>query len=134
MKITPDTWNDILTLMACVLLADETVLENEVLCFQKNAHLLAHEMKQDIGMNDALLRQWFELKRETIVQSMIGEKADNFIMNIALSLEDFPAKKSLLKALINISASDADLHKSEIDILNLAAAYWGLPPVNRYRS
>lgn len=126
---TPETWTNILSLMAAIIVSDERVREDEVQSFIKNTRYLARELNQDVKLSDAWLRSWFDTKRDTIAASVIGGDADSFIVEHALALDTFEYKQLLLNGLVSIAASDAEIHHKEADLINLIAAYWDLPPI-----
>jgi len=123
---TPDIWNHVLSLMAAVVLSDKRIREDEIKSFIKNARLMARELNQELDLSDELLQGWFEAKREGIAKQLTGGNADAFFVENIIALEPFAPKQVLLNCLISISASDAELHHSEVDLVNLAAAYWEL--------
>lgn len=126
---TPAIWNHMLSLMAAIVVSDERIREDEIQSFIKNARFMAQELNQDIDLSDNLLRDWFEVRRDDISKEITGAAADRFIVENIIALEPFAPKQILLNCLINISASDAEIHNKEVDLVNLAAAYWGLSPI-----
>lgn len=127
--ITPETWNHILSLMTAIIMSDKRVREDEVQSFIKNAHFMAQELNQNIGLTDEMLQNWFEAKREKIASAVMSDEADSYLIEKIMALENFAPKQTLLNCLISIAAADAEIHYEEADLVNLAAAYWGLKPI-----
>ena len=115
--------------MTCVVIADGEVLENEIQSLIKHARILVEETGRPIDMNDELLAVWFEVNKNNITKALRGPDSDKFIMNTIIGLDSFHLKQILLNGLIRISASDADINRSETEIVNLAAVYWDLKPI-----
>jgi len=134
MQTSPDDWNHILTLMAAIILADDIVLKNEIQSFEKNVGLLADELNFPLDKSNDVISRWFEARREDIAHALSGPHPDRFIMENIIALDNFPLKQTLLKGLIEISASDAEIHRNEADVINLAAVYWGLDIVKTRRA
>jgi Tellurite resistance protein TerB. len=126
---TPEIWDHILTLMASIVVSDQRVREDEINSFIKNAHIMANEMNQTLEMSDMLLTRWFEARRQDIAREISAETVDTYIVGNVMALEPFFHKQVLLNCLISIAAADAEIHEKEVDIVNLAAAYWDLPPI-----
>jgi len=126
---TPEMWNHILSLMAAIVVSDDRVREDEIQSFIKNVRVMARELNQDFGFSDKLLRSWFETKRGNIAEQISGGKADTFIVENIMALEPFASKQVLFNCFISIAASDAEIHPKEAELVNLAAAYWGFPPI-----
>jgi len=115
---TPEIWDHILTLMASIVVSDQRVREDEINSFIKNAHIMANEMNQTL-----------EARRQDIAREISAETVDTYIVGNVMALEPFFHKQVLLNCLISIAAADAEIHEKEVDIVNLAAAYWDLPPI-----
>jgi len=115
--------------MAAIIVSDSRVREDEIQSFLKNVRLMANELNQNVDLTDANLIAWFETRRDGIADLITGEKADSFIVENIMALEPFAPKQFLLNCLINIAAADAEIHYKEADLINLAAAYWGLTPI-----
>jgi len=126
---TSEIWTRILSLMAAVIVSDDRVREDEIQSFIKNVHIMADELNQDIALSDDLLHIWFETKRDDIAKQISGGNADTFIVENIMALEPFASKQVLYNCFISIAASDAEIHPKEAELVNLAAAYWGLSPI-----
>jgi len=128
-RSTPQTWDNILSLMAAIIVSDTRIREDEIQSFIKNARHMARELNQDIALSDDLLKSWFDARRDDIAKIVTSESADSFIVENIMALEPFAPKQFLLNCLISIAASDAEIHFKEADLINLAAAYWDLTPI-----
>jgi len=126
---TPKVWNHILSLMAAIVVSDDRVREDEIQSFIKNARVMARELNQDMALSDELLRAWFETKRKDISHQVSSLGADTFIIENLLALEPFASKQTLHNCFLSIAASDSEIHPKEIELINLAAAYWDLSPI-----
>lgn len=127
---TADMWDSILSLMALIIMSDNEVRSNEIQSFVANAQSIALEVYEDTKITDESLKQWYVSKRKTLEAAIMSDISYSFMVSHIMILEDFEQKQSLLNSLIRISTSDGGTHPNEIEIINLAAAYWGLPPVN----
>jgi len=120
--------------MAAIVVSDTRIRDDEIQCFIKNARFMASKLNQDIDLSDDLLRSWFAAKRDDITKIITGDTADTFIVENIMALEPFAPKQFLLNCLINIAASDAEIHFKEVDLINLAAGYWGLTLIKSRKS
>ncbi len=130
-RTSADTWNHILTLMAAIVVSDARVVEDEIDSFLKNVKLIADDLDRALEVSEDDLIHWFNAKRNHIAQQTTHQNMNRFIVNNIISLEPFYEKQTLLNCLISIAASDSDMHEKEVDIINIAAAYWELSPIRR---
>jgi len=126
---TPEMWNHILTLMAAIVVSDKRIREDEKRSFIKNTRLMADKIDRCLDVSDDDLTLWFSARRDDIAQKITHENMSDFVINTIIALEPFLHKQVLLNCLTSIAAADAEMHKKEVEIINIAAAYWGLNPI-----
>ncbi|MEP1230621.1 MAG: hypothetical protein ABJG88_08085, partial [Litorimonas sp.] len=121
-QLTLQTWNHILTLMAAIIVSDNRIRHDELESFVKNVRVMSEKLNQDLELSDDDLSRWFTARCDDVSGHVNGPHVNIYIVENIMALEPFFHKEYLLNCLIDIAASDAELHKNEIDIINIASA------------
>ncbi|WP_409433271.1 hypothetical protein ACJ3XI_01870 [Litorimonas sp. RW-G-Af-16] len=126
---TPDNWQHIMTLMACVIASDHTVSDAERERFVTNVRQLADVIDPNNFYEDDTVRRWFTAKIPAIIKDMHSPLGDLVVAETAMALDSFTQKRAVLDAMIDLSTLDGDFVGQEVEVVNLTAAYWDLSPV-----
>ncbi len=126
-----DRWNDIFALLSMVIIADKRVYKEEVDAFVTSVmDIKAASDKASID-DDTLITadlafEWFRGNRDDILAQVRAPEYPMSALKKIFALDGFAQRKEVLRAMLLISMADKDYHPSEENLVDIAAAHWGL--------
>ena len=126
-----DRWNDIFALLSMVIIADKRVYKEEVDAFVTSVmDIKAASDKASID-DDTLITadlafEWFRGNRDDILAQVSAPEYPMSALKKIFALDGFAQRKEVLRAMLLISMADKDYHPSEENLVDIAAAHWGL--------
>lgn len=122
-----EDWHNILTLFTVIILIDKRIYKEEVDTFVALAIKLNSKISPDIFMTQKMAFDWFVDNRDKVKRITEAPDSERRIDQLITSLSPLPRLDSILKIMFEIARSDNDYHKSEKQVIKLAAKQWGLP-------
>lgn len=123
--MTEQVWENVLTLLAIVVLADHRVRDPEMVEFCHEAGLINHETSPERIMTAGQLRRWFNANRDRIDAALIKD-IEGFTAETLKAVTDPELRRLILQAMFAISICDYELHDEENEILKTAISTWQL--------
>lgn len=120
----PTETQKILELLAQVIVADGHVYESELEAFAACAAEIPLMNNKGERISNDFVRGWFEAHSSQISAFKANDNSDVDLTRLILSLADYPNKKAVVTALINISQADGDEHIEEKLLISIVKAYW----------
>lgn len=124
--MTENTWDAILTLLAVMIMADGDVRKVEIEAFVHGVSVLEKDFEPNDPSFKAMIRAWYDINEMRIRAISNAKSFDAAIMPYLLELSDLPNLQLLLDQLGSIADADLLRDTTEVDLLTLAAAFWGL--------
>lgn len=121
-------WNDALTLLCMMIMADGKVYQEEVEAFKKAAVQLKDAVSPEMMVTEKMAYDWFVLHKDDISQKMSSVYIVDATREVFDRLKSLSNKKELIIALMKIALSDGHQHKSENQIMLRACEAWDLDP------
>ena len=121
-------WNDALTLLCMMIMADGKVYQEEVQAFRKAAVQLRDAVSPEIMVTEKMAHDWFVLHKDNISQKMSSVYVVDATREVFNRLKPLPNKKELIVALMKIALSDGHQHHAENKIMLRACEAWDLDP------
>ena len=125
-RMTENTWDAILTLLAVMIMADGHVRDAEVEAFVCGVGVLEKDFQPNDPSFEVMIRAWYDLNEVRVRALSNAKPFDAAIMPYLLELSDLPNRQLLLDQLGSIADADMLRDATEIDLLTMAAAFWGL--------
>ena len=122
-------WQDILSLLSMMILADEKIYHEEVEAFKKAATVLKDKLCPEMMVTETMVFDWFVLHREDLNQRMSSLHYPESLFDLLDKLKSFPDKIPLLEALTDIAVSDGYKHGNESRLFTTAVQTWGVDTV-----
>ena len=119
-------WNDVLHLLAMMILIDGKVYEEELEAFTEAAISLRDKVDPKLMLTGHMAKDWFAGHREDILNDIRPSCYDRTIKRSLKRLDEVENKKDLIIALLKVAMSDGQKHPSEEKLLNSACETWGL--------
>jgi len=120
-------WQDILTLLCMVVLADKKVYQEEVEAFQTAAISLKDKYNPDVMLTHHMLKDWFLLNRDELTDLMDRPEYGFKVRQLTNNLRDRVECADIASAFMKVSISDGHQHRKENDIIRQACQNWGVP-------
>ena len=122
--MTSESWHDVLTLMAMVILADKRVYKEEVDTFVESITELNNKISPDMFMTQSMAFEWFKSNRERVKNLLIGKDAKTNVRETVLRVGNLPHKPYIVECMRNIANADNEYHSSEHSVIKQAAYNW----------
>ncbi len=123
--MTDDIWENALTLLAIIVLADDRVRDPEMVEFCHEAQLVNQALSPDRIITDGHMRRWFAAHKENIRKALHTDK-DAFIINCLGVISEPDLRKIILQGMFAISICDYEMHDEENEILKTVIQAWQL--------
>ena len=124
--MTTEEWQNIMTLLTVIILADKRVYKEEVDTFVKTVKSLNDSISPEIFMTEGMAFDWFKSNRMRVSNMLVGPNVDRNIKQIIANTHKVPGKSHILRAMQSIARADSDFHKNEQTIIDRAAQGWGV--------
>ncbi len=131
-----ERWNDIFSLLSMVVIADKRVYKEEVDAFVASVmdiKAAIDKAARDKAVSDddtlitaGLAFEWFRGNRADILAQVSAPEYPMSALKKIFALDGFAQRKEILRAMLIISMADKDYHPSEENLVDIAAAHWGL--------
>ena len=119
-------WNDALTLLCMMIIADGKVYQEEVQVFKTAAVKLRDAVSPGMMVTEKMAQDWFFLHKDRIAHNMLPPLRDAALAKVFEKLQSLENKAELLSALEKISLSDGHQHRSENLLITQACQAWGI--------
>jgi len=120
-------WNNIFELLSLVIIADGRVFKEEVDTFIDSVMDIKANAEGDSTLvTRNLAMEWFKSHREQIIASVNAPDRRAQEIKLVLRFNNYPYRRAVLQAMVNISLSDDDFHKNEENLVDIAAANWDI--------
>ena len=132
-QITGALWDDVLLLLAVMMLADGRVVEAERDAFARAVESLRERLEPDeAALPAGAVAAWYGAHAHRARDLALREDFDMAVLPLLGRLRGLADTQALLDALGRVA--DADLHRApcERDVITLASAYWGLVRPTRH--
>ena len=130
MSLHPSYWNNLLRLLALMVLIDKKVYQEEVAAFTKAALQLRDSVSPGMMMTRKMTVDWFINHRERVEAVVDTLSYDDELLDIIKPLRGLPQKTEVMKAMIEIALSDGFYHDKEKMIVKKAILYWNINPAD----
>lgn len=121
-------WNDALTLLCMMIMADGKVYHEEVATFKSAAVQLRNAVSPEIMVTEKMAEDWFILHKDEISRKMSTVFRAAATQEVFERLKTLPNKKELIIALLKIAVSDGHQHRAEHQLMLKACEAWDLDP------
>jgi len=118
--------NDILSLIAATIFADNRVFAAEVDAFIKSTKQLNTLNGMTPKFTEAGLLAWYEAHKDDIRQKISTPYFKDWYYNLLEKLSDLKGKETLLDIMYKISLADGSIHVDERALITLAKRYWNI--------
>ena len=125
--MTRELWDDVLLLLAVMMLADGRVVEAELGAFERAVGLLRERLEPgEAALPPGAVAAWYGAHAHRARDLTLREDFDMAVLPLLGRLRILADKQALLDELGRVA--DADMHRAqcERDVITLASAYWGL--------
>lgn len=119
-------WTNTLTLLAATIVVDNRVYKEEVDSFLDQVEWLHVQISSPTLMTRKMAFDWFVAHRDHIQLQMRGEASAAYVVRLLQSLHNSPHHALILRAMYAVSVADSEFHVVEVDLIDLAAAIWGV--------
>lgn len=124
--MSQDTIDDILSLLAATIYADNLILPGEIKTFVKSASALDIIKDIDPSITETKLMLWYETHKAHIGQKMSTPFFKDWIYGLLDRLSSLEDKAALVSVMRDISQADGKVHITERVLITLTAHHWGL--------
>ena len=119
-----ENWEDILTLLTMVVVADKKVYKEEVDTFVEAIYDLNNAISPDIFFTESMAFEWFRANRERVKNKLIGRNADRNLKEVIIRLKGLKYQKEILDSMARIAHADSEYHDQEHKVIKQAAYSW----------
>ena len=119
-------WNDALTLLCMMIIADGKIYQEEVEAFKTAAVQLRDVVSPEMMVTKKMAHDWFVLHKDEITLNMTEPFRATAMEDVFDRLNTLPNKKELITALLKVALSDGHQHRSENKIMVQACKAWNL--------
>jgi hypothetical protein len=120
------TWNDILTLLAIAVLADNRIRDLELVEFCHEAQSLNQHYDPERILSRTALRKWFDDNQLVIKNTLAGPSRKDFISTALARIDDVPMRPHILQSIFGIIVCDYELHDEESNFIKAAVQAWDM--------
>lgn len=121
-----DILDDILRLLVATIFADKRIFASEIDAFLSSAIILPAISQSKRNFSEAKLLAWYEIHKDTIRDKITTPYFKDWFYELLDKLSHLEDKKSILRAMKDISIADGEVHVSERALITLAARYWSV--------
>ena len=122
-----DDWEDVLTLMTMVILADERIYKEEVDAFVRAVFELNNAISPDIFITESMAFEWFKNNRDRIRDILKSPDSEPRVQALIRRMNKLRHKAKILAAMDTIAHADSDYHQKEHSVIRMSADNWGVP-------
>ena len=126
-QVNTENWEDILTLMTMVVLADKKVYKEEVDMFVQAIYDLNNAISPDIFFTESMAFEWFKSNRDRVRNQLIGRNADRNLKEVIIRMKGLAYQEQILISMARIAHADSEYHNKEHKVIQQAAYSWRLP-------
>ncbi len=119
-------WNDILTLLAMLVLADHRIYKEELDAFTSTVEHINLQVRPDIIVTHTMAFDWFIHNREQIRNRLNDARTDQTLTDLIKRTRSLPGKASILKAMVEIAKTDQHFHNDDKHMLRKVATGWNI--------
>lgn len=123
--MTDEIWENALTLLAIVVLADHRVRDPEMIEFVHEASLINDAVFPDRIFTNGQIRRWFAANRARIEVALTKDN-QAFVSESLAPVTDPDLRRMILQAMFAITICDYELHDEENEVLGIAIKTWQL--------
>jgi len=116
--------DDVLILLALVILADNKVYRQEVEVFIKVAESLGDDFWGQNIISRKFLHDWLKLHFKELETLNKSKSKDAALAKLFIRLKQVPQKRKLVDAMVSVAAADGKIQVDEKILISLAALYW----------
>lgn len=133
-RMTREVWDDVLMVLAVMIVADTREVDSEVEAFARGVAALQDALEPgDAALPPGAVRAWWHANAARARALVAGEDLNAAVLPWLARLSVLPRKQVLLDTLADVADADSERADAEQDILLLASAFWGLVRVSRER-
>ena len=118
--------DDLLTLLAIIIFADQRVFAQEIDTFMKEARELQIAREIEPRLTEARLLTWFEMHRDDLKAQIDATDYAAWLGRLLDRLSPLPDKTLILDVMYKIAISDGEMHKSEKYLIAFSAQRWNI--------
>ncbi len=118
---------NILTLLTVVILIDDKVYPEEVEAFAKAVQKISEHIDPNILFTSSMAADWFKANRENVQIRLKSNGAETLIRKLVNNIKSMQGNKDVFFNMIRIAHADAEYHKTEHNLLRIAAEAWDIP-------
>lgn len=119
--------DQVLTLLAIVILIDDKVYPEEVETFSKAVQKISEQIDPNILFTPSMASGWFRDNRESILRKLRNETSDSLIDSIIQKLRSYNGHKDVFFNMIRIAHADQEYHQTEHAVIKMASEAWNIP-------
>ena len=119
--------NNILSLIAATIFADQRVLDSEIQVFVESTTKLKILSDAQPKLSEAQILTWYETNKDEIFQKVKAPYFKTWFYDLLEQLSDIDDKEMIIDIMQKISRADGSVHVSERALFTLAKRYWRLP-------
>ena len=122
-----ETWEDILTLLTMIIVADKRVYKEEVDTFVTAVYELNNAISPDIFFTESMAFEWFKSNRASVRNMMTGRSGEANVKDVIIRLKKLKYQEEILRSMARIAHADSEYHDKEHHVIKQAAYSWKLP-------
>ncbi len=126
MSVSAKEWEDVMTLLAMVILADRRVRDEEIQTFTDAIINLSDQYRPDWPFQTAMAEAWFKTNRVKIAQRISGPDGVENMWEAIQRVDGFAGREDLLASMLYIARSDNEFHRQEANLIRRACLLWGI--------
>ncbi|MEE9347905.1 MAG: hypothetical protein V3U82_06895 [Robiginitomaculum sp.] len=119
-------WDDILTLLAVAVLADDRIRDLELVEFCHEAQSLNQHFDPDRILSRSSLRKWFDDKHLPIKIALSSGDRALFISDSLERIDDVAMRPHILQSIFGIIVCDYEMHDEESKFIQTAVDIWDM--------
>ena len=120
----PNDVDNILSLLAAIVVVDQRVYEEEVAAFISGVKRLSAEGLFKVNLSYDKIRTWFEAHQDDIRKNVISPFFKEWIAALLDRIPHIENKSSILAVMNDIAKADGRVHISERVLVSFTENYW----------
>lgn len=117
---------DLLRLMAHVVVADNRVFDEEIEAFVACAIKLNVQSESGAVLSQPVLEKWFTDNRDSIFKTAEQADVNRVLTDLFINLRPAENKEEILEVMCSIAKADGHFHINEKLLIALASGHWGM--------
>lgn len=117
---------NVLSLIAATIFADQRVYDSEVHVFAKSTAKLKLLKMAKPRLTENRILVWYEANKDNILQKVKTPYFKTWFYDLLEQLSDVEDKEQIIEIMQKVSRADGSVHVSERALFTLAKRYWGL--------